>query len=66
MMLVITHSSSFRAVGRLPGEPVLDTIIYFGVKCFGCSHDYAKRSYRWPANSIFGKIDRIASEESVL
>jgi len=35
-------------------------------KYFKCSLDYAKRSFNQAANSVFGKIGRIASEESVI
>jgi len=49
----------------------VDTVRYLGMylvkaKYFKCSLDYAKRSFHWAANSVFGKIGRIASEESVL
>jgi len=49
----------------------VDNIRYHGVHCvrakyFKCSLDYAKRSFHRAANSIFGKIGRIASEEFVL
>jgi len=35
-------------------------------KYYKCFPDYAKRSFRLSVDSIIGKIDRIASEESVL
>jgi len=48
----------------------VDTIRYLGVhffraKYFKCSLDYAERSFHRAANSIFGKIGKIAEEESV-
>jgi len=49
----------------------VDTVRYLGMylvkaKYFKCSLDYAKRSFHRAANSTFGKIGRIASEESVI
>ena len=49
----------------------VDKIRYLGVhfvcaKYFKRSLDYSKSSFHRAANSIFGKIGRIASEESVL
>jgi len=49
----------------------VDTIRYYRAnfvpaKYFKCSLDYAKRAFYHAANSIFGKIGRIASEETVI
>jgi len=49
----------------------VDTVRYLGMylakaKYFKCSLDYAKCSFHRAANSAFGKIGRIASEESVI
>jgi len=49
----------------------VDKIRYFGIhfvwaKYFKCSLDRAKCSFHRAVNSVFGKIGRIASEESVL
>lgn len=51
--------------------PWVDNMRYLGVhfvraKHFKCSFDNAKRSFYRAANSIFGKIGRIASEEVIL
>ena len=51
--------------------PWVDEIRYLGIyiikfRYFKCSLDHAKRSFYGSANSIFGKIGRIASEEIVL
>jgi len=42
------------------------TIAIVKAKYFKCSLDYAKRSFHRAANSVFGKIGRIASEESFI
>ena len=49
----------------------VDTVRYLGMylvkaKYFKWSLDYAKHSFHRAANSIFGKIGRISSEESVI
>jgi len=49
----------------------VDTVRYLGMylvkaKYLKCSLDYAKSSFHWAENSVFGKIGRIASEESVI
>ena len=49
----------------------VNEIRYLGIfivklRYFKCSLDYAKRSFYRAANSIFGKIGRIASEEVTL
>jgi len=49
----------------------VDTVRYLGMylvkaEYFKCSLDYAKRSFHRAAKSVFGKIGRIASEESVI
>ena len=49
----------------------MDEIRYLGIyivkgHCFKCSLNHAKRSFYRSANSIFGKIGRIASAEVVL
>jgi len=49
----------------------VDTVRYLGMylvkaKYSKCSLDYAKRFFHRAANSVFGKIGRIPSEESVI
>jgi hypothetical protein len=51
--------------------PWVEEIRYLGIyiikgHCFKCSLNHAKRSFYRSANSIFGKIGRVASEEVVL
>ena len=51
--------------------PWVDEIRYLGLyiikgHCFKCSLNHAKRAFYRSANSIFGKIGRVASEEVVL
>jgi len=51
--------------------PWVNEIRYLGIyivrsRIFKCSLDYAKRSFYRAANSIFGKVGRLASEEVVL
>ena len=49
----------------------INEIRYFGIfvkrsRYFKCSLDHAKRSFYRSANAIFGKVERIASEEVIL
>jgi len=64
-----THCMNLRSMtGSI--LPWIDTIRYLGIhfvtaKYSKCSLDYTKHSFHRAANSIFGKIGRIASEESI-
>ena len=51
--------------------PWVNEIRYLGIyivrsRIFKCSLDHAKRSFYRAANSIFGKVGRLASQEVVL
>jgi len=47
-------------------EWVSEWCLLFSFPRFKCSIDHAKRLFSKPANSVFGKIGRIASEEVTL
>jgi len=52
-------------------QPWVNELRYLGIyivrlRIFKCSLDYAKRSYYRAANSIFGKVGRLAYEEVTL
>jgi len=67
------HDKVCAEICTLDGQPICLTheIRYLGVFIvrstkFKCSIDHAKRAFYREANGIFGKVERIASEEVVL